>query len=259
MLYDRTLIQIRERSFLDLLDLTLYVVRARAAVLCLTALAGIAPWAALNYWLLSEPDFPTMAWIVLLVLEVPWATAPLTLVLGDLMFEVPPRLPRIMKTLLVCLPALSVGQLLVRGTMLVFFIFYPFMPAQYAFLNEVILLERVPAHRQFRRSRTLNRGFEGESFVRWLGQLFLGTSFALCFWMSASAMGSTLFGKELTWAKPSLSDASGVLFQAGVWIAVAFFGVYRFFAYIDRRIRLEGWELDLRLKSVARGLEARAD
>ena len=52
---------------------------------------------------------------------------------------------------------------------------------------------------------------------------------------------------------------SGLLFQAGVWIAVAFFGVYRFFAYIDRRIRLEGWELDLRIKAVARGLEARGE
>jgi hypothetical protein len=77
--------------------------------------------------------------------------------------------------------------------------------------------------------------------------------------MSAKTMGSMLIGKELTWANPSFSDLSGVLFQAGVWIAVAFFGVYRFMAYIDRRIRLEGWELDLRLKAVARGLEARAD
>jgi hypothetical protein len=259
MLYDRTLIQIRERSFLDLLDLSLYVIRARAAVLALAAMVGIAPWAALNYWLLSDPAFPTMGWIVLLVLEVPWATAPLTLVLGDLMFEVPPDVPRYVKTLVVCLPALAVGQLLVRGIMLVFFVFYPFMPTQYAFLNEVILLERVAVHRQFRRSRALNRGFEGESFVRWLCQLFLATSFALCFWLSATAIGGTLIGKELTWANPSFSDSSGAVFQAGVWIAVAFFGVYRFFAYIDRRIRLEGWELDLRLKAVARGLEARAD
>ena len=49
------------------------------------------------------------------------------------------------------------------------------------------------------------------------------------------------------------------LIQGAVWIAVAFFGVYRFFSYIDRRIRLEGWELDLRLKAVARGMEAKTD
>ncbi len=71
-------------------------------------------------------------------------------------------------------------------------------------------------------------------------------------------MARRLIGNELTWYSPGMSrPASGLLFQTGVWIAVAFFGVYRFFSYIDRRIRLEGWELDLRLKAVARGLEAR--
>ena len=58
MTYDRTLIVIRERSFLDLLDLALLVVRDRPVALGLTALAGIAPFAALNIWLLSDPDFP---------------------------------------------------------------------------------------------------------------------------------------------------------------------------------------------------------
>ncbi len=56
MTYDRTLIVIRERSFLDLLDLALLVVRDRPAVIGLTALAGIAPFAALNIWLLSTTE-----------------------------------------------------------------------------------------------------------------------------------------------------------------------------------------------------------
>ena len=43
MLYDRTLIQIRERSFLDLLDLSLFVIRARPIVLALTARRGNCP------------------------------------------------------------------------------------------------------------------------------------------------------------------------------------------------------------------------
>jgi hypothetical protein len=258
MLYDRTLIQIRERSFLDLLDLSLYVIRARPIVLGLTSLVGIAPWAALNYWLLSDESFPQLAWIALLILEVPWATAPLTLVLGDLMFGMPAKLPRIARTLLLGLPALILSQLIVRGLMLMVVIFYLIMPSQYAFCNEVILLERSSAFRQFKRSRTLSRGFEGELFMRWLGQLFLGATFALCFWVSATILSTTLIGNELTWYSPGMNDVGGLLFQTGIWIAVAFFGVYRFFSYIDRRIRLEGWELDLRLKAVARGLEARA-
>ena len=97
MLYDRTLTQIRERSFLDLLDLSLSVVRARPVVLAVTAFVGILPWAVLNYWVLSDPnlELPLLTWIILLAMEAPWATAPLTVVLGDLMFQMPLRLPRI--------------------------------------------------------------------------------------------------------------------------------------------------------------------
>ncbi len=90
MLYDRTLIQIRERSFLDLLDLSLYVIRARPVVLGRAGPArnrtlgrrsttGCSPIRLPDIWSGS----------LLLVLEVPWATAPLTLVLGDLMFGMP--------------------------------------------------------------------------------------------------------------------------------------------------------------------------
>ena len=43
-----------------------------------------------------------------------------------------------------------------------------------------------------------------------------------------------------------------MLFQAGVWLAIAYFGVVRFLSYIDRRIRLEGWEIELRFKAVGR-------
>ena len=79
--------------------------------------------------------------------------------------------------------------------------------SQYAYLNEVILLERSPRFRQFKRSRTLSRGFEGDFFVRWLGQLFLGTTFAFCFWIVRRRLGSTLIGNELTWYNPGMSDS----------------------------------------------------
>ena len=81
MPYDRTLIVIRERSFLDLLDLALLVVRDRPVVLGLTAIAGIAPFAAFNVWLLSGDDSRFVLWVLLLIMETPWATAPLTVAL----------------------------------------------------------------------------------------------------------------------------------------------------------------------------------
>jgi len=255
LMYDCTLIRIRERSFLDLLDLAMLVVRDRPVTLGLAALAGIAPWAALNIWLLSDPGFPLIFWLVLLLLETPWATAPLTLVLGDLMFGVRPRPGRVAKTLVVSLPALVLTQLVVRGLLLPLVLTYALMPAQYAFLDEVILLERVKWFHAFGRSRSLSHGFEGELLVRWMGQILFGSIFALCFWECARTLTQALAGDELTWYRPGLGDIGGLLFQAAVWIAIGYFGVFRFLAYIDRRIRLEGWELELRLKAVGRALE----
>jgi len=257
MTYDRTLIVIRERSFLELLDLALLVVRDQPVALGLTATAGIAPFAALNIRLLSDPDFPRALWIVLLLLETPWATAPLTVVLGDLMFGVRPRIGGLLRRLALSLPSLVITQIVFRGILLLSVIGYLLVPAHYFFLNEVVLLERLGPIRAMMRARSISRDFGGELFLRWMGQIALGLTFALCFRMGAETVGSVLAGGELTWDRPGLTDTSGLLFQTGVWIAIAFFGVVRFLAYIDRRIRLEGWEIELRLKMVGRALEER--
>jgi hypothetical protein len=257
MTYDRTLIVIRERSFLELLDLAMVVVRDRPLEIGLSAVAGIAPAAALNIWLLSDPEFPRAVWLVLLIMEVPWVTAPLTLVLGDLMFGVRPRIAGVSRRLAVSLPTLFFTQFLVRALLLVTIFGYLFVPSQFAFLDEVVLLERLGPFRALARSRAISRGYEGELFMRWLGQVAFGVTFALCFRMVTETVGSVLAGGELTWDRPGLADLSGVVFQIGVWLAIAYFGVVRFLSYIDRRIRLEGWEIELRLKGVGRSLEER--
>jgi hypothetical protein len=257
MPYDRTLIVIRERSFLDLLDLALVVVRNRPVVLGLTALAGIAPFAAFNVWLLSANDSPSGLWLLLFLMETPWATAPLTVVLGDLMFGMRPRLDRILKILVVSFPSLVLTQVLVRGGSYLILIGYVLVPTRLAFINEVLLLERVGPVRAFVRSRAIGRGFEGELFFRWLGQIAFGATFAWCFQKGAETFGSVLAGGELTWDQATQVDVGDLLFQAGVWIAIAFFAVVRFLSYIDRRIRLEGWEIELRLRSVGRAMEER--
>src|SRR3954453_1477713 len=110
MAQDPTLIQIRERSYLDLLDLSLLVVRSRPRTLALAAMAGIAPFAILNVWVLSDPDVPRWIWPLLLFFEAPWATAPLTLVLGGLMFGQPPGPGAILGRILRASPRLILVQ-----------------------------------------------------------------------------------------------------------------------------------------------------
>jgi hypothetical protein len=255
MKYDRNLIVIRERSFLELLDLALLVVRDRPAAIGLTAVLGIAPFAALNLWLLWDVTFPRTIWALLLLMEIPWATAPLTLVLGDLMFGARLRRGRILRALAVALPAFFVTQFLVRGVLLVLVVGFVLVPSRFCFLTEIMLLERAGIWASLKRSVAICRGFEGELLMRSIGQVALGLTFAICFQGGVETVGSVMGGGELTWDQPGLTDLSGLLFQLGAWIAIAFFAVVRFLSYIDRRIRLEGWEIELRLKSVGRALE----
>jgi hypothetical protein len=258
MMYDRPLFQIRERSFLDRLDLTFLVVRSRPLPLALAALGGIAPCAGLNYWLLSPDDSPPYLALFLLVMEVPWATAPLTVVLGDLMFGLPLSRRRIGAALLSGLPSLLLTQFLIRGILVVTVVGYLLVPCRYGFLDEVILLEKLRGLRAFGRAGSLCRGLEGECFLSWAAQLALGSAFVLCFWMGGDTIISALFGDSFSWARPRLLGLAAILVEAAVWMAVAFFGVFRFLSYIDRRIRLEGWELELRLKAAGRNLEQSA-
>ena len=255
MANDRTLVQIRERSYLDLLDLALLVVRQRPRTLGLAAAAGIAPFAALNYWVLSNPDTPPAIWPVLLFLEAPWATVPLTLVLGGLMFDRPPRTGPILGRMIRALPSLILVHVLLRGVLTMTLLLMPLIPGQFWFANEVILLEKVPG--LARCAAACSSPAAGPASSSCSGSASSASAWCsrLCFWVGTGAGISALIKSELTWYRPFLTDFSGLRFQLGVWIAIAFFGVARFLIYIDQRIRSEGWELRLRLQAVGRDIE----
>jgi hypothetical protein len=257
-MYDRTLIQIRERSFLDLFDLALVLLRNRPVTLGLAALCGVAPFAVLNVWVLWDASLPRTLWVALLFLEAPWATAPLTVVLGDLMFGLKISARRTARRLLFAFPTLFWTQFLVRALLFVSIVGWPLLVSRAAFLDEVILLERVYGIRAPRRVHALTHGYEGELILRSIGQVALLLLFALSFSWGAGTIVSTLVGDDLSWYHPGLSDVRGRLFEGAVWVAIVHLGVVRFLTYIDRRIRLEGWELELRLKAAGAALEARS-
>jgi hypothetical protein len=252
---DPTLIEIRERSYLDLLDLALLVVRSRPFTFAVAAAAGIVPFALLNAWLLSDPDFPRLAWPLLLFFEAPWSTAPLTVVLGGLMFGQAPGPGAILERILRTSPLLILVQVILRGLLAGTVVLGWLVPARFWFANEVILLEQVGGAEAMRRCLRLTRDRSGEFFTQWTCQLGFGLLFSACFWVGTGAGASALVSSELTWDRPALADFSGLRFQLGVWVAIAFFAVARFLIYIDERIRTEGWELRLRLKAVGRELE----
>lgn len=254
MAYEQTLVQIRERSFLEILDLALVVLRRRPFTLGLAALAGAVPFAIFNAWISHERDLPFLGYLFTLALEIPWATAPLTIVLGGLMFAERPTVGRVLKTLIRSFGSMFLFQFLLRGFLLITMVLSPFIPVRMSFLNEVILLERGRWRQALRRSSTLCEPRGGDLLGQALAQFFFGALFVLAFWAGSGALMQALFTSELTW-DPTWNDLVGPRFHFAVWVAIEFFGIARFFNYIDQRIRLEGWEVELRLRSVGRALE----
>ncbi len=124
----------------------------------------------------------------------------------------------------------------------------PFIPVRMSFLNEgdpartwTLALSPATQARRFasRAGATCS--------VRHIAQFFFGALFVLAFWASSGALMQALFTSELTW-DPTWNDLVGPRFHFAVWVAIEFFGIARFFNYIDQRIRLEGWEVELRLR-----------
>ncbi len=253
MQLDRPFVQIRARELLEVFDLALVVLRRRPLSIVATAAAGVLPFVVLNRALMMVWPELENGWAVLLVLEAPLATAPLTVLLGGLMFGERPRAGKMAADLARGATALLFYAGLVRGLAIVSLVLLPFLADRLAFVDEVILLERCRWGKVLNRGKVLGRGTGGEALIRGLVQLlFAGLLMGMCGWALPK------FAEAMTdrWS-PSRPDpmllSLGV--QLGAWVAVAFFGVVRFLAYIDQRIKFEGWEVELRLRSVGAAME----
>lgn len=130
MQLDNTRIAVRERSPVELTDLTLHVLRAHAGPLLKAAALGIAPFLLLNYALLSW--IPVLAseelvaedyganfryyydMLLLVFLQAPLALAPVTVYLGQAVFVARPPLRDILADLRASWPQLLWTQGIMR-------------------------------------------------------------------------------------------------------------------------------------------------
>ncbi len=128
--------------------------------------------------------------------------------------------------------------------------FRPFAP-------ELLVLERTPlfAKKQAghepmmhygRRSKWLHRAISGELFGR-----FIAMVFAMCCVLVSLTFGELfIFGVFLgTWSWGWWMEH--LLFPLTVWFVALWGCIFRLLSYLDSRTRLEGWELELRLKAEA--------
>ena len=249
MQFDKTRITVRERNYFDVLDLGLRVVRAGGWPLVAALAAGAAPMMLLNSWLLAsyrEANF-NLGWpaqymwwtLVLVAWEIPIASAPATLYLGQVLFDERPQAKTIARHLLESLPQL----LLYQGLLRLLFIGWPY-------LGEVILLERNPMRRRrggkssLGRARTLHRGESGDLLPRGFTALAVGGL------LTATVWGSMFMVRALLVAELGWSDVLGTFyFPLALWVVASYFHVVRFLSYLDLRIRREGWEVELLMRA----------
>ncbi len=215
------------------------------------------------------------AWTMLLLvtLEAPLAAVCVTAYLGQAMFLEAPRLREVVGDLGRCLPQVFWCQLVGRGVFLGLLLavliprdsLYSGQEVFLAllclaalvrrltapFLNEILVLEKAPlrAGRTLtvtagQRSRLLHGA--GAGSIMNLG-LVAAVVAAL---LTLSAFGASLCLRGMllenwSWDVP--------LFRVGVplslWLTVLFLSVARFLAYLDLRIRHEGWEVELRMRA----------
>ncbi|NQU24140.1 MAG: hypothetical protein HQ567_22890 [Candidatus Nealsonbacteria bacterium] len=276
MQLDHNRIAIRERSYIEVLDLALRVMRKCGWPLAAALAVGVVPTACFNAWLLSgyiadypplelpfppfEFDIPlTYLWYMfwLVIFEAALATAPATLFLGESLFMEKPQLKQIARRLLGSLPQLIVYQLILRAILVVMVFTWFVLYAAWPYLNEVILLERNPMRRNrqgrmstYRRTVTFHAGYTADLFGRWLGSLLIGILLFVCFW------GAMMISRHLFFSEEYLEKTSYTIFYPlALWLVVSYFTVVRFLGYLDLRIRREGWEVELMMRAEQTRLE----
>jgi hypothetical protein len=259
-------ISIRERNFPDLLDMALHVIRAYAVPLCVALAAGVVPAMLLNAWLLAplarvNPQYgmPTayVWWMFLLVLwEAPLVTAPVTLYLGQALFTERPLPGRIVRNFFASLPQMIWYQVVVRAFTIGLIITWLFQFISWAYLSEVILLERNRFWRGRRNAMTtsrrtliLHKGTGNDLFARWITTVAVGVMLLLSIWYSMIVLRGVLVA-DLSWDWWEMSLYT-FHYPLALWLVVGYLTVVRFLAYLDLRIRREGWEVELMMRSEA--------
>src|SRR4029079_17733624 len=210
---DQSRIAIRQRGWLENMDLALHVIRQHAAPLLLAALVGCVPFALLNGWLLrrgicAEADpkqVTTFIWFYLwwMVAELPLATSLVTLYLGQALFSERPTARQIGRDFVHSLPQLLVLQVFVRGLLTLPVITWLLLFVVWPYLNEIILLERNPLRSGRRgqisttkRSSALHSATSGELLLQALGSMMLGGLMVMAIWRGLGFLLGTFVG---TW------------------------------------------------------------
>lgn len=283
MRFDKTFIAIRDRSILEIFDLSLLVVTDHFKALFWLLVIGVTPWVLLDWWLVGwmadTDDFDAVYYWIMLLLIISQAqvgTAFMTHYLGQAMFVGRPGIWKTVKDVfrttfyfwwshgairmvvpvaLCCLifdpnswdAALPVSLLLMPGLTAIGLGVRAFRP----FLSEILLLERTPISKKDdkqvyfqRRSKALHVAGSSDLF----GRFTISAMIALPLGFACFALFVTIDSVLNIRANSDVSY-SPYYWIVAQWMVAGFYCVARFLSYIDTRIRQEGWAVELGMRA----------
>ncbi|MFN9369251.1 MAG: DUF4129 domain-containing protein [Planctomycetia bacterium] len=269
MRLDRVQVAVRPRGILECLDLALLVCARWPLGLLVAAAVGVVPMILLNRLIFAgaEGDNALPLLGIVTALEMPWAAAPLTLYLGQVMFA--ERFD--LSSLRHCLRAFggAIGpqflfQTLFRGLAFVTCVGGPVWLVLAYFMGPVIFLERGRWTATSGRSVALCQTEMGRiPLLLLLDTLLLGAGWFVVGQMLGaftSLWQGAALGKVLEAAiDPFAEDGEAALAaveafvswqsQIAFWVAASAVTIVRFFTYLDARIRHEGWDVELKFRA----------
>jgi hypothetical protein len=294
MQFDKTSVGIRERSFVDQIDLATQLVRRRFRPWALYCGLAAVPMALLNHALLFDlvdvdydyemPLRYLWCQTCLILIEAPLVSLFFTPWIGLETFFDRPKLRGLLASVWRALPSLIVAVLLARGVGFAWIVaalalltrqevresylaetLLPLIAcwgllvqAVRPYVMEIVLLERPPLRKQAdqaslgQRSAMLHNVIAVDSFLKSVGIVCLLVPVTISLFGSAVFVMGTLtnvwYSTWFTWI---------VLYPLSIWIAVAIAATIRFLAYLDARIRQEGWEVELQIRAEASRLHER--
>ena len=292
MQLDRTYIGIRQRSAMEVWDLTLLVVREHFKPLFFLFLVGVVPWIVINHlltmWMVSDDYyFDHVGWYYwvnacLVTIEAQVGTFLMTHYLGQAMFSPSPepketiRSVRKMKEkFYFCrlhllhrfvIPALVLvglllmindvdGIALLGGFLLPLFAFFAILiRGRTPYLTEILLLEEAP--RKSKSSKTQTYTSRSRNLLSAPGaDFFVKFSLAAIVGVLLTlAIYESLCLLDSVMGLQSISSSNLNYFYwpIALWLVAGLIAVNRFLSYIDLRIRTEGWAVRLRLMAEER-------
>ena len=283
MRFDKTFIAIRDRSILEIFDLSLHVVKDHFKSLFWLLVIGAAPWIALDLWLIGWmidneefQGFYYWSMLMLIVSQAQVGTTFMTHYLGQAMFVGRPGVWATVRDVFKTSPflwwnhgafrlvvpvafgcllinpndwdsAIAVGALLMPLLVGIGVLVRAFRP----FVSEILLLERTPISNKdetkvhfSKRSKALHNAASSDLFGRFVTAAFLSLPLGFaCFSMFVT------IDSVLNIRANSESSNLPYYWVVALWIISGFISVTRFLSYIDIRIRQEGWAVELRMRA----------